>query len=140
MLVITRYLLKNYFIPGKKSTKMKLKMKRVSSRQSCFLLSISFLLVMSSCDTSQALRSFGCPSRSLVKPCTCIDKHKGLDISCEGKRQRCDVFYHKSTLPVIPEKGMQKVQSMGRKKEMRTEIELFTKMEFSFFSLPKTVK
>jgi len=27
---------------------------------------------------------YGCPARSLIKPCTCTDKNKGLDISCEG--------------------------------------------------------
>lgn len=32
---------------------------------------------------------YGCPARTLIKPCTCTDKNKGLDISCEGESMFC---------------------------------------------------
>lgn len=35
-----------------------------------------------------AVRYVGCPARLLIRPCSCIEKTKGLDISCEGKHHQ----------------------------------------------------
>ncbi len=45
----------------------------------CFIF--SFLLLVRS--YSIALR-YGCPARPLIKPCSCQEITKGLDVSCEG--------------------------------------------------------
>lgn len=56
------------------------------------IIILSSLFVMGPVITSASTGStnmgsssrYGCPQRGLIKPCTCFDKNRGLDISCEG--------------------------------------------------------
>lgn len=45
----------------------------------CVLLYLLLFIRLYSC----ALR-YGCPARPLIKPCSCQEITKGLDVSCEG--------------------------------------------------------
>ncbi|CAG2104734.1 unnamed protein product [Medioppia subpectinata] len=58
-----------------------LDLRTIFNKVFCLFLSLWLLFGYNVCQTR-----YGCPARPLIKPCSCQEITKGLDVSCEGAR------------------------------------------------------